>query len=134
MHRDRNHPSIVLWSAGNEIGEQSSPNGAQVLRRLVDIFHREDPTRPVTTGQRSDRAPMDIRPRSAFLNAEDIVGYNYVDRWHERRELFAERGPARPSRLEDDRHGERLDLPELRRALLAGHRPSRRAPELHHAA
>jgi len=50
VHRDRNHPSIVLWSAGNEIGEQDTPDGAQVLRRLVDIFHREDPTRPVTTG------------------------------------------------------------------------------------
>ena len=89
VHRDRNHPSIVLWSAGNEIGEQSAPNGAQVLRRLVDIFHREDPTRPVTTG--NDHIVADGHPATlAFLNAEDIVGYNYVDRWHERRELFAE--------------------------------------------
>ena len=89
VHRDRNHPSIVLWSAGNEIGEQSAPNGAQVLRRLVDIFHREDPTRPVTTG--NDQIVADGHPATlAFLNAEDIVGYNYVDRWHERRELFAD--------------------------------------------
>jgi beta-galactosidase len=89
VHRDRNHPSIVLWSAGNEIGEQSSPDGAQVLRRLVDIFHHEDPTRPVTTG--NDNIVADGHPATlAFLEAEDIVGYNYVDRWHERRELFAE--------------------------------------------
>jgi beta-galactosidase len=89
IHRDRNHPSIVLWSAGNEIGEQSAPDGVQVLRRLVDIFHREDPTRPVTTG--NDRIVADSQPATlAFLEAEDIVGYNYVDRWHERRELFAE--------------------------------------------
>ena len=89
VHRDRNHPSIVLWSAGNEIGEQSAPSGAAVLRRLVDIFHREDPTRPVTTG--NDQIVADEHPATlAFLNAEDIVGYNYVDRWHERRELFAE--------------------------------------------
>jgi beta-galactosidase len=89
VHRDRNHPSIVLWSAGNEIGEQSAPNGAQVLRQLVDIFHREDPTRPVTTG--NDQIVADEHPATlAFLNAEDIVGYNYVDRWHERRELFAD--------------------------------------------
>jgi beta-galactosidase len=89
VHRDRNHPSIVLWSAGNEIGEQSTPDGVQVLRRLVDIFHREDPTRPVTTG--NDRIAADGNPATlAFLNAEDVVGYNYVDRWHERRELFAE--------------------------------------------
>jgi beta-galactosidase len=89
IHRDRNHPSIVLWSAGNEIGEQDTPDGVQVLRRLVDIFHREDPTRPVTTG--NDHIAADGgRATLAFLNAEDVVGYNYVDRWHERRELFAE--------------------------------------------
>lgn len=89
IDRDRNHPSIVLWSAGNEIGEQSTPDGAQVLSRLVGIFHREDPTRPVTTG--NDQIYADGHPATlAFLNAEDIVGYNYVDRWHERREIFAE--------------------------------------------
>ena len=89
VHRDRNHPSIVLWSAGNEIGEQTTPDGAQVLRRLLDIFHREDPTRPVTPG--NDNIAADGHPATlAFLGAEDIVGYNYVDRWHERRELFAE--------------------------------------------
>jgi len=89
VHRDRNHPSIVLWSAGNEIGEQSSPDGVQVLRRLVDLFHREDPTRPVTTG--NDNIVADGHPATlAFLNALDVVGYNYVDRWHDRRELFAD--------------------------------------------
>ncbi len=89
VHRDRNHPSIVLWSAGNEIGEQTTPDGVQVLRRLLDIFHREDPTRPVTTG--NDNIAADGRPATlAFLDALDLVGYNYVDRWHERRELFAE--------------------------------------------
>jgi beta-galactosidase len=88
VRRDRNHPSIVLWSAGNEIGEQSVPGGEQVLRRLLAIFHREDPTRPVTTG--NDKIAADSTPATlAFLNALDIVGYNYVDRWHERRELFA---------------------------------------------
>jgi beta-galactosidase len=88
VHRDRNHPSVVLWSAGNEIGEQTTPNGVEVLRKLVDVFHREDPTRPVTTG--NDNIAADGHPTTLeFLDSEDIVGYNYVDRWRERRELFA---------------------------------------------
>ena len=89
IERDRNHPSIVLWSAGNEIGEQTTADGARVLRRLVSIFHREDPTRPVTTGN-DHIAADDGAATPAFLDALDVVGYNYVDRWHERRELFAE--------------------------------------------
>ena len=89
VRRDRNHASVVLWSAGNEIGEQTSLEGVQVLRRLLDIFHREDRTRPVTTG--NDQIYADGRPALAeFLSALDVVGYNYVDRWHERREIFAE--------------------------------------------
>ncbi len=87
IHRDRNHPSVVLWSAGNEIPDQIQDKGVGLLKALLATFHQEDPTRPVTTandGIAADNGSTKI----PFLEAEDIVGYNYVDRWHERRELF----------------------------------------------
>ncbi|HEU5079989.1 MAG TPA: glycoside hydrolase family 2 TIM barrel-domain containing protein [Opitutaceae bacterium] len=87
IRQDRNHPCVVMWSAGNEIGEQRAPNGPEVLRKLVEIFHREDPTRPVTAAMDNifngnGQAPV------AFSGLLDVVGYNYVDRWGSRRETF----------------------------------------------
>jgi beta-galactosidase len=87
IYRDRNHPSVVMWSAGNEIGEQKQEKGHEILKPLIEIFHREDPTRPVTTGN-DNIAADNGSARVPFLQMLDIVGYNYVDRWHERRELF----------------------------------------------
>lgn len=76
-----------MWSAGNEIGEQSSREGHRVLAQLMEVFHRDDPTRPVTTG--NDHIAADGRSATPeFLNMLDIVGYNYMDRWHERREIY----------------------------------------------
>jgi beta-galactosidase len=59
-----------------------------VLRRLVELARREDPTRPLTTGNDHIYAD-DGATTVAFLELLDVVGYNYVDRWHERRELYA---------------------------------------------
>jgi beta-galactosidase len=57
------------------------------MRKLIDTFHNEDPTRPVT--QANDRiAAGDGPAKLPFLELQDIVGYNYVDRWNERRELY----------------------------------------------
>ena len=89
IHRDRNHPSIVLWSAGNEVGDQSAPEGAETLRGLLRTFHREDPTRPVTVAcDRIASDPLSNRVRPEFLAGLDVVGYNYVDRWRSRADLY----------------------------------------------
>jgi beta-galactosidase len=87
IHRDRNHPSIVLWSAGNEVPDQVTKSGSEVEQKLIETFHKEDPSRPVT--QANDRiAAGDGPAKLPFLEMQDIVGYNYVDRWFERRELY----------------------------------------------
>ncbi len=89
IHRDRNHPSVVLWSAGNEVPDQGSAEGTDTLRKLLRIFHAEDPTRAVTVACdhiASEPASETVRPE--FLAQLDVVGYNYVDRWRERAQLY----------------------------------------------
>jgi beta-galactosidase len=89
IHRDRNHPSVVLWSAGNEVPDQFDPQGAETLRVLNHIFHTEDPTRPVTVGcDHVYSEPLNEMARPEFLAELDIVGYNYVDRWRDRVEKY----------------------------------------------
>jgi beta-galactosidase len=86
LHRDRNHPSIVMWSIGNEIPEQSSERGVAIAKKLTAICHAEDPTRPVTSACDNVHAPKPTRPE--FLTALDLAGYNYIDRWGPYRELY----------------------------------------------
>jgi beta-galactosidase len=73
VHRDRNHPSAIMWSIGNEVPDQSTPEGPTIAKRLQDIVHREDPTRPVTMGM--DRFDDDFKYGIAAVL--DIPGFNY---------------------------------------------------------
>ena len=73
VQRDRNHPSIILWSIGNEIKEQAAPQGGAMAQRLADICHREDPTRLVTSGVNK----MGPAITNGFTKALDVVGMNY---------------------------------------------------------
>ncbi len=70
---NRNHPSIVMWSIGNEIPEQWSEEGRNIAAHLQDLCHRLDPTRPVTQGM--DHA--DEALKSGFAQVMDVPGFNY---------------------------------------------------------
>lgn len=70
--RDRNHPSIIMWSTGNEIPERGEPEGVETSRMLAEYVRNLDPTRPVTSavnGLRPDKDP--------YFATLDIAGYNY---------------------------------------------------------
>ncbi|HEX9600404.1 MAG TPA: DUF4982 domain-containing protein, partial [Mariniflexile sp.] len=69
----RNHPSIVMWSSGNEVPDQWGEAGVKRAKWLQDIFHREDPTRPVTVGMDQVKATME----SGFGALLDVPGLNY---------------------------------------------------------
>ncbi len=73
IRRDRNHPSVIMWSIGNEIGEQLTADGWQTARMLTDAVHRIDPTRPTTAG--FDRYPECFDSKIVFC--VDVVGLNY---------------------------------------------------------
>lgn len=69
----RNHPSIIMWSIGNEIPEQWSKEGMEIAKHLQDICHQYDPSRPVTQGM--DRAEDALK--SGFAQVMDVPGFNY---------------------------------------------------------
>ncbi|PSJ38771.1 glycoside hydrolase family 2 TIM barrel-domain containing protein [Allosphingosinicella deserti] len=74
--RDRNHPSIVLWSAGNEIHDTAFPVQAKAaLKSLLDVIHRTDPSRPVTQGLFRPNVTGDYA--NGLADMLDVVGQNY---------------------------------------------------------
>jgi beta-galactosidase len=77
VHRDRNHPSVILWSSGNEIPEQGQVKMHEVSKQLATIFHREDPTRKVIAGCNNAKAAF-----NGFADTIDVFGYNYKPQFY----------------------------------------------------
>ncbi len=72
VRRDRNHPSVIMWSIGNEVLEQWSPDGWKLAKHLAGIVREEDRTRPITSGFNAESSGY-----TGYQTAVDLVGYNY---------------------------------------------------------
>jgi len=91
VRRDRNHPSVILYSVGNEIHDTPNADIAiPILRRLVEVCHANDPTRPVTQALFRPNVSHDYD--NGLADLLDVVGTNYRDN-----ELLAAQ-QAKPSR------------------------------------
>ncbi|TCD25044.1 DUF4982 domain-containing protein [Pedobacter psychrodurus] len=85
VQANKNHPCIVMWSSGNEVPDQFGAEGVKRAKWLQEIFHREDPTRPVTVGMDQVKATM----QSGFGALMDIPGLNYrVHLYEEANKVF----------------------------------------------
>jgi beta-galactosidase len=72
IRRDRNHPSVIMWSLGNEVPEQGSAAAVPIVEELVRIAHEEDLTRTASAGGNGL-----IRWEPRFAAAYDLLGQNY---------------------------------------------------------
>ncbi|MEA4982047.1 MAG: beta-galactosidase GalB [Paludibacter sp.] len=74
VKRDRNHPSVIMWSIGNEIREQGmAGEGKEIAGFLAKICREEDPTRPVTAGFNNHTNAIS----NGLADKVDLVGFNY---------------------------------------------------------
>ncbi|KAK7956224.1 uncharacterized protein PG986_005446 [Apiospora aurea] len=76
VRRDRNHASVVVWSIGNEIPEQTSSAGGRIAAELMTLMHEEDPTRPATS------AMNNAGPNTDFARSLDVISLNYQGEGH----------------------------------------------------
>jgi len=88
IQRDRNHPSVILWSTGNEVMEQRLPGGREMAARHTAIVHGADPTRPATGANNVAATGV-----NGYQESLDVFGYNYrIDSYPQ----YKQRNPSRP--------------------------------------
>ena len=93
--RDRNHPSVIMWSTGNEIPGRHRPDVVETAKMLGDFIRELDPTRPVTS------AVNDLKPdKDPYFATLDIAGYNYASGGdHNQESLYAQDHKRVPDRI-----------------------------------
>ena len=86
IHRDRNHPSVVMWSIGNEIPGRHTDEGREAAAKMRERIYALDGTRPVTAALCTwDNLPMNwMEDSQKAAESLDVVGYNYIDWAYER--------------------------------------------------
>lgn len=88
IHRDRNHPSVILWSIGNECGEQGDSTRWWIPQMLTDLCHQEDPTRLTSAGNDNPWAAS-----QGYANTIDVYGFNYKPHLYQE---FVDAHPGQP--------------------------------------
>lgn len=85
IYRDRNHPSVIFWSIGNELNERADSLGYVIRKELVAEVHKLDPTRPVTEGvcEFWDHWGREWSTAAPVFTDLDVAGYNYLQKYFE---------------------------------------------------
>jgi beta-galactosidase len=93
--RDRNHPSVIMWSIGNEIPYRQRPDVVETAKMLCDFIRNLDPTRPVTS------AVNDLKPdKDPYFAMLDVAGYNYASGGdHNQESLYVQDHKRVPNRI-----------------------------------
>ncbi len=94
LRRDRNHPSVFLWSVFNEEPMQGTAQGREMVRRMVAEVHRWDTTRPVTAAMNGG-----MNGEEGVFEAVDVVGFNYCDKFYD---SFHQKHPRQPILSSED--------------------------------
>jgi beta-galactosidase len=94
--RDRNHPSVIIWSIGNEISERADPSGIEITRRLGEIVRALDHTRPVNAGLcgfwEQENRGKEWEITAAAFELLEVAGYNYqLDKYESDHAMFPDR-------------------------------------------